>query len=391
MVLHHAHHTTRIRIALTQDVDDIGGANGAYRDAEQEQGELDQGGFAHAAHRKDVQPESIAERRDKWRPASARRCATIRHIRVGIAFVAASKDQDSKTDRHVVVASSRQDVGAFNPRLIVVSGMLLGFKIELTDVPVIIGRASECGLAVPHPSVSRQHCRIWRENGRYLIEDMASTNRTFLNGQPVTRAELRDGDQISIGSNAIKFFVGASMESSYHHELIDLAIYDSLTGFYNRRHFRTLLDEEVEKAKNSAALSLLMLDLDYFKDVNDRHGHLVGDQVLSAVAQVIRECAPSSAPIGRLGGEEFALALRGATLAAATALAETVCTAVAACPIAAPVMETGESRLAVTISIGVAQTGADCATSSELLRSADAALYRAKEGGRNRVCCAGPM
>jgi diguanylate cyclase (GGDEF)-like protein len=298
--------------------------------------------------------------------------------------VPSSKDQNSKTDRHSVADFARQDDSTFDPRLVVVSGMMLGLKIQLTDVPVIIGRSSECALSLPHSSVSRQHCRIWREDAVYLIEDMASTNHTFLNGKAVTRAELRDGDQISVGNNAIKFFIGASVEASYHHELIDLAIYDSLTGFYNRRHFRGLLDEEVAKAKNSAALSLLMLDLDDFKGVNDRHGHLVGDQVLSAVAQVIRECVPPAAPIGRLGGEEFALALRGATLSEAAALAEKLRAAVAARP-----LEAREQRLAVTISIGVAQTGAECTTSAELLRIADEQLYRAKQGGRNRVCLIG--
>jgi diguanylate cyclase (GGDEF)-like protein len=300
---------------------------------------------------------------------------------VGTVFVPASKDQNSKTDRHSVIEPAHDDDGTLCPRLIVVSGMMLGLKIELTDVPVIIGRSSECGLALPHPSVSRQHCRVWREDGRYLIEDLGSTNRTFLNGKAVTHDELRDGDQIGVGSNAIKFFVGDSVEASYHHELIDLAIYDSLTGFYNRRHFRGLLDEEVEKAKKSLALSLLMLDLDDFKGVNDRHGHLTGDQVLSAIAHVIRECAPAGAPIGRLGGEEFALALRGGTLADAAALAEKLRAAVAARPV-----ETREHRLDVTISIGVAQTGANCASSAELLRNADEQLYRAKQGGRNRVC-----
>ena len=85
--------------------------------------------------------------------------------------------------------------------------MLLGHQIELGETPVTIGRSSECTIALPHPSVSRQHCRIWCENGRYRIEDLGSTNRTFLNGEVVTRADLRDGDQISIGSNALKFFV----------------------------------------------------------------------------------------------------------------------------------------------------------------------------------------
>jgi diguanylate cyclase (GGDEF)-like protein len=295
-----------------------------------------------------------------------------------------NKDQNSKTDRHTVGEPARQEDGSFNPRLIVVSGMMLGLQIELNDKPVIIGRASECALSLPHPSVSRQHCRIWREDDRYLIEDLGSTNRTHLNGKPVAHAELRDGDQISVGNNAIKFFVGASVEAKYHDELIDLAIYDSLTGFYNRRHFSSLLEEEVEKAKKPAPLSLLMMDLDHFKQVNDHHGHLVGDQVLSGVAQIIREHAPSGAPIGRLGGEEFALALRNSVLAEAAALAEILRAAVATRPI-----DTREQRLTVTISVGVAQSGLHGVSSAELLNSADEELYRAKQAGRNRVCVAG--
>jgi len=295
--------------------------------------------------------------------------------------VPASRNHTSQTDRHTVGEPTRQDAGAFKPRLIVVSGMLLGQQMELGDTPVIVGRATECALSMPHPSVSRQHCRIWREGDRYLIEDLGSTNRTYLNGKPVARAELRDGDQISVGNNAIKFFTSTSLEANYHEELIDLAIYDSLTGFYNRRRFRALLDEEMGGAKMSAPLSLLLMDLDHFKQINDRHGHLVGDQVLSVVAQAIREHAPGDAPLGRLGGEEFALALRGKVLAEAAALAEILRSAVGARPV-----DTREERLAVTISIGVAQSGADAATPSELLRRADERMYKAKQAGRNRVC-----
>jgi diguanylate cyclase (GGDEF)-like protein len=235
-----------------------------------------------------------------------------------------------------------------------------------------------------HPSVSRQHCRIWREDGRYLIEDLGSTNRTYLNGKPVVRAELRDGDQIGVGSNAIKYFVGISMEAEYHEDLIDLAIYDSLTGFYNRRHFRSLLDEDVEKAMGTDvadALCLLMVDLDHFKEVNDRFGHLVGDQVLGGVAQVLREHAPADASIGRLGGEEFALALRGGTFAAAVGLAEALRKAVAETP-----LETREGKVTATVSIGVAGSGGEVRSAADLLRCADVRLYRAKQAGRNRIC-----
>ena len=292
-----------------------------------------------------------------------------------------SKDQTSQTDRHTIGEPTQQEVAAFKPRLIVVSGILLGQQLELGATPIIIGRASECTLSMPHPSVSRLHCRIWREGDRYLIEDLASTNHTYLNGKPVTRAELRDGDQIGVGNNAIKFFTGASMEADYHEELIDLAIYDSLTGFYNRRHFRALLDEEMSPLKTVAPLSLLLMDLDYFKQINDRHGHLVGDHVLGMVAQVIREHAPADAPIGRLGGEEFALVLRGSSLQAAAALAENLRAIVSAHPI-----DAHDEHLTVTISIGVAQSGSDGNTPSGLLRRADERMYRAKQEGRNRVC-----
>lgn len=292
-----------------------------------------------------------------------------------------SSDKNSKTDRHTVAQGPPRDDDTFKPRLIVVSGVMLGYQLELGTALVVVGRASECGLSLQHPSVSRHHCRIWREGDTYVIEDLGSTNRTYLNGKPIARAELRDGDQIGVGSNAIKYFTGASMEATYHNELIDLAIYDGLTGFFNRRHFRGLLDEYMEKAKSSLPLSLLIIDLDHFKLVNDNHGHLVGDQVLTSVAQLIRENAPAAAPIGRLGGEEFAMALRGTTLEGAIELAERVRAAVAAQPI-----ETREVTLPVTISIGAAQVDAQVAQSADLLRNADEQLYRAKTEGRNRVC-----
>lgn len=289
-------------------------------------------------------------------------------------------DKNPKTDRATILEPSvTQETAATNPRLIVVSGLLLGHQVEIGAAVVTIGRATECTITLPHPSVSRLHCRIWREDGRFHIQDLDSTNRTFLNGKPVVRAELRDGDQIGVGSNAIKFFVGESMEARYHDELIDLAIYDSLTGFYNRRHFLGLLGDEVEKAKNGRPLCLLMLDLDYFKAVNDRHGHLVGDQALSGVAQLLREQSPADAVIGRFGGEEFSMMLREATLAQAAAIAEKLRAALAAQPLALR-----ELRLPLTISIGVAECAAGM-NSADLLRIADERLYRAKASGRNRV------
>ena len=298
--------------------------------------------------------------------------------------VQSNNDPNSKTDRHTVAQPPPREDDTFKPRLIVVSGVMLGFQLELGSALVVVGRASECGLSLPHPSVSRHHCRIWREGDHYVIEDLGSTNRTYLNGKPITRAELRDGDQIGVGSNAMKYFTGASMEATYHNELIDLAIYDGLTGFYNRRHFRGLLEEYIEKVRPGAPISVLIMDLDHFKRVNDTYGHLCGDQVLTRAAQLIRENAPAGVPIGRLGGEEFAMALK-MPLEQAVQLADRVRAAMAAAPI-----ETKEATLPVTISIGAAQAEAQPTTSADLLRRADEQLYRAKQEGRNRVCADEP-
>jgi len=297
--------------------------------------------------------------------------------------VRSNDDPTSKTDRHTLAEATRQLTEA-KPRLVVVSGMLLGLQVELRDEPIVVGRAPECGISLQHPSVSRNHCRIWREDDAFWIEDCGSTNHTYLNGTAVSRTQLRDGDQISVGGNAIKFFLGSSLEASYHDELIDLAIYDSLTGFFNRRHFCAVLDEELGKTAEATPLSLLMLDLDHFKQINDRYGHPVGDQVLGVVARIIRECTPTGLPIGRLGGEEFALALPGQDLTHAVALAEALRKAVEAHPV-----ETMGHLLPVTVSIGVAQTDSRTFTRGTLLKNADDRLYKAKQDGRNRVCAAG--
>ena len=291
-----------------------------------------------------------------------------------------NRDKNPKTDRATILEPSITQEAQGNPRLIIVSGLLLGHQVEISDAPVTIGRATECTIALPHPSVSRMHCRIWREDGRYHILDLESTNRTFLNGKPIVRAELRDGDQIGVGSNAIKFFVGESMEARYHDELIDLAIYDRLTGFYNRRRFQSLLAEEVQKARAGRLLCLLMLDLDFFKAINDRHGHLVGDQALSSVAQILRERAPANAVIGRFGGEEFSMLLRDVSLPQAVAIGETLRLAIAEQPLALR-----ELQLPVTLSIGVAERRRGEVSSAALLTAADEQLYRAKQTGRNRV------
>lgn len=159
-----------------------------------------------------------------------------------------------------------------------------------------------------------------------------------------------------------------------------LATTDPLTGVFNRRTFIELADQELARSRRSGTpLSLMILDLDHFKRVNDTYGHLAGDQVLIAFTRLIKDCVRRGDLVVRYGGEEFCVLLPGTTLAASTALAERIRTACAANALT-------ERSFKVTVSIGVTAYAGDTGTTlADLLARADEALYLAKDEGRNRV------
>jgi len=160
-----------------------------------------------------------------------------------------------------------------------------------------------------------------------------------------------------------------------------LAITDSLTGLHNRRHFLELAEHEFQRARRyQRPLSVVMLDIDHFKRVNDTYGHATGDQVLRAVAARCRETLRAIDFMGRVGGEEFILLLPENGLEGARRAAERLRQRVAETPI-----ETERGTVSVTISLGVASLTADCPDLKTLLERVDAALYAAKNAGRNRV------
>ncbi len=167
-------------------------------------------------------------------------------------------------------------------------------------------------------------------------------------------------------------------------ELERLATSDSLTGVHNRRHFFVMAEQELNRARRRLRpTALLMLDLDHFKAVNDRFGHAVGDAALRAVADTCAATLRAGDVVGRLGGEEFAVVLHEVELERARSVAERLRAAVEALRVAS---ESGDVALAV--SIGVAAWRGPEESLEALLRRADAALYRAKAAGRNRVVVA---
>ena len=159
-----------------------------------------------------------------------------------------------------------------------------------------------------------------------------------------------------------------------------LATTDSLTGVFNRRTFIELADQELARSRRAGTpLSLMMLDLDHFKRVNDTFGHLVGDEVLVAFTRLIRDCMRRGDLVVRYGGEEFCVLLPGTTLAAATALAERIRATCSAQALTAHAFK-------VSVSIGLTAYAGDTNTRlADLLARADEALYLAKDEGRDRV------
>ena len=164
-------------------------------------------------------------------------------------------------------------------------------------------------------------------------------------------------------------------------EMAELAMKDALTGIYNRRHFMARLDSEWKRFRRyERPLSLLMLDIDHFKSINDRYGHDVGDQVIVAVARLCATQTRDSDVVARIGGEEFAILLPETELEDACVAAERLRTARRR----ASVRDAHRST-AVTVSIGAALAEANVAGLAELMKRADDALYAAKRGGRNCV------
>ncbi len=266
--------------------------------------------------------------------------------------------------------------------VVVIHGEGLGRRADVDDARVLVGRSHEADLCIAHKSVSREHCHIWRDGDDYRIRDLGATNATRVNDVVVGESVLADGDHVTVGESILKFISHTSVEANYHEEIYQLATQDALTELCNRRHFIEQTEKEIARAvRHQRPLSLCIVDVDLFKPVNDRYGHISGDEVLRQIAALVRRHVRNEDVAARIGGEEFAVLLPECDPAAAYGFAERLREAVAA----ATFSPGGEPRQ-ITVSIGIAALSPARDTRPRLMAAADAALYRAKAEGRNRVC-----
>jgi diguanylate cyclase (GGDEF)-like protein len=265
--------------------------------------------------------------------------------------------------------------------IIVIYGPELGKRMQLGTAPFEIGRSSKNDLPLDQESISRHHARITYDGSFYWIQDLGSTNGTYVNDDTVKEKQLRDGDQVRIGRSILKFMTGENIEVHYHEEIYRLMTVDGLTQIFNRRYFNEALEREFNRSKRyQRELTLVLFDIDHFKKINDSSGHLAGDSILRQLATAVKPKLRREDILARTGGEEFGILLPEIAVDGGRITAEKVRRIVEQTP-----MRFDERTIPCTISLGVAELDGQDDSAEVLYKRADAKLYEAKQGGRNRV------
>jgi diguanylate cyclase (GGDEF)-like protein len=265
----------------------------------------------------------------------------------------------------------------------VLAGPETGLSRMLDGEEMVLGRGRECDMVLPDSALSRRHCRVVRTRDGLAVEDLGSSNGTFVDGQPATgRQPLDEGSRLQIGRHTLGIALQDQLEHQASRQLYEYSMRDPLTGIHNRRYLDQRLDEEFSYAlRHRSGLSVLIADLDFFKRINDTWGHPAGDVVLRHAAETMQRCVRKEDVLARFGGEEFAVLGRIQLPEGALALGERMRKFIERTSV------THQGHLIrFTASVGIASMlpDRDYDSVSALLAAADKALYRAKAGGRNR-------
>ncbi len=261
----------------------------------------------------------------------------------------------------------------------------MGQQWKLIDSELVIGRSVNAQIHIDEGSVSKAHAKIMVANTGVSVIDLGSTNKTLINGNilmPMVPVELGDNDQIQTGNVIFKYLAPGNLEAMSNQENFEKAQMDSLTGIYNKRALVYKGPEAFKRARLlKEELSVIIFDIDHFKQVNDTYGHSAGDYVIKELSQVIKNSVIRSRDFfARFGGEEFTLILAGSSKTDALEVAERARTKVEN-----HVFTFDGKTMAIKISLGLCSLTSEILSWDELFKKADEALYRSKSNGRNQV------
>ncbi|MCP5205831.1 MAG: GGDEF domain-containing protein [Hahellaceae bacterium] len=262
---------------------------------------------------------------------------------------------------------------------------LVGRQWSIDSGSMIIGRSSFCQISIDDLSVSARHAQISSTDDGDTIVDLGSTNKTLINGTELkinTPYKLRNNDLIKMGNIIVKYLARGNIESVSVAETFDRSYTDALTRVYNKGALALQGMEFFEKAMlQNLPLGIASLDIDFFKKVNDNHGHAAGDFVLVEFARLVKEKYRSKDDfLARAGGEEFILMISRRQLPQAIVQLESLRKAVDGHR-----FEFKGVHIPVTVSIGFAMMTNRDKNWQNILERSDKALYRSKAEGRNRL------
>jgi diguanylate cyclase (GGDEF)-like protein len=261
------------------------------------------------------------------------------------------------------------------------AGQEVGLRV-VVDRSLMIGRDPAADLPLSDALVSWHHALIEDRGDGWALKDLGSTNGIRVNDQPGAEFVLTQGDRIQFGTTVVRFELQDHVDQDYNEFVERMLNVDDLSGLLVRRAFDRELGLLIEAARaTTGSVGLLVMDLDGVKQINDTHGHLFGAYTIGEAGRVIGRALKGRGIGSRFGGDEFIAALAGKDGAAAAAVAEEIRAAVAGHH-----FEREGAVLTPTVSIGAAAFPADADTAEALFQRADEALYRAKQGGKNRVC-----
>ena len=296
----------------------------------------------------------------------------------------------AEMDSTVREKSIHGDVSTYIPTLTFLSGPSIGKEIPLLHREITLGRGNDCDIVIADPAVSRKHLRISCRKVikksefsklKVVLKDLGSKNGTLVNYSSTKKAVLSPGDKIILGKVILKYEQRDLAEQQFFDEIYRLATVDSLTSLNNKATISRILTEEIaENVRDKRWVSVVLVDIDRFKSLNDIYGHLKGDRILQTVAELILTSVRRRDKVGRFGGDEFLIVLPETEERGAVKIAERIRQ-----KLEISVSEALDLNEKVTVSLGVACKRATDADPEQLLEHADVALYRCKSLGRNRV------